>query len=222
MRELYHYPLDAYGRLVRVYLKEKALDHELIIETPWERKKEFSENHVFSDLPTLIDMDGTVLEGWYAIVEHVEQSYRSNSLLGITQKEKAETRRIMTLFNVMFFADVTKNIVFEKIIKRYMENTSPDSSRIRSGISAIKEYFDYITWLTNRRNWLAGDSFTLADISAAAQISCIDYMGSVEWEKYPDVQDWYARIKSRPTFRDILSDRVSHVIPPAYYAQLDF
>ncbi len=222
MRELYHYPLDAYGRLVRVYLKEKALDHELIIETPWERKKPFSENHVFSDLPTLVDMDGTVLEGWYAIVEHIEQSYRSNSLLGITQKEKAETRRIMALFNVMFFADVTKNIVFEKIIKRYTENTSPDSSRIRSGISSIKQYFDYITWLTNRRNWLSGDTFTLADISAAAQVSCIDYMGSIEWEKYPDVQDWYARIKSRPSFREILSDRVSHVTPPAYYAQLDF
>lgn len=222
MRELYHYPLDAYGRLARIYLKEKALDHETIIEKPWDRKKPFSEYHMFSDLPTLIDMDGIVLEGWYAIVEHMELLYRSNSLFGVTQKEKAETRRIITLFNMSFFSEVTQNIVFEKIVKRYTENASPDSTRIRKGMANISKYFDYIAWLTNRRNWLGGDSFTLADISAAAHISCVDYMGSIEWNKYPDVQDWYIRIKSRPSFREILTDRVSTVTPPDHYSKLDY
>ena len=118
MRELYHYPLCPFGRLVRIHIKEKSLDHELIADIPWNRKKTFSQCHVFSDLPTLVDMDGTVLEGWYAIVEHLEQHYRSSTLLRITQKEKAETRIIMALFNEMFFADITKNVVFEKVIKK--------------------------------------------------------------------------------------------------------
>ncbi|MDR0556077.1 MAG: glutathione S-transferase N-terminal domain-containing protein, partial [Holosporaceae bacterium] len=117
MRRLYHYPLCSFGRLVRVYLKEKALDHELIVDVPWDRKHVFTEHHVFSDLPTLVEMDGIILEGWYAIIEHMEQSYRANSLLGITQKEKAETRRIVVLFNEMFFADVIKNTVFERVMK---------------------------------------------------------------------------------------------------------
>lgn len=222
MRELYHYPIDPFGRLARIYLKEKAIDHTTIVETPWQRKHTFSEMHTESDLPTLVDMDGTTLAGWYPIIEHCEQVYRSSPLIGVSLKEKAEVRRLLAFFNVMFFSEVVINIVFEKVLKRFMYNTSPDSARIRSGGAALAKYFDHIAWLTNRRNWLAGDDFSLADIAASAHISCIDYVGSIEWKKYPEVQDWYVRIKSRPSFRDILSDRVSHIAPPAYYSELDF
>ncbi|MDR2646169.1 MAG: glutathione S-transferase family protein [Holosporaceae bacterium] len=222
MRRLYHYPLCAFGRMIRIYLQEKALEHELTVDFPWNRKNVFSQHHVFSDLPTLVDQDGTVLEGWYAIIEHLEQSYRSSSLLGTTQKEKAESRRIAILFNELFFADVTKNIVFEKVIKKHVENSSPDSSCIRKGNSEIKRYFSYITDLVERRNWLSGNEFSLADIAAAAQISCVDYIGSIGWDNYPAVKDWYVRIKSRPSFRGILQDRIANISPPSYYQELDF
>ncbi len=222
MRELYHYSLDAFGRVARIYLQEKKLEYQEIEEFPWNRKKVFSENHVFSDLPTLIENDGTILEGCYSIVEYIEQTYRSNSLLGNSLKEKAEARRISSIFNVNFFADVTNNIIFEKIIKKYIDRSSPDSASIRRGNGNIKKYFDYISWLTNRRNWLAGEEFSLADISAAAHISCLDYIGAIQWEAYPEVKDWYVRIKSRPSFRDILKDRIVNVVPPAFYSELDF
>lgn len=222
MRELYHYPLDPFGRIARIYLQEKTLEYQDIEECPWNRSKVFSENHVFSDLPTLVENDGTVWEGCYPIVEYIEQTYRSNSLLGDSLKAKAEVRRISSLFNVNFFADVTNNIIFEKVIKKYVSKSSPDSASIRKGNSNIKQYFDYIGWLTNRRNWLAGEEFSLADISAAAQVSCLDYVSSVEWESYPEVKDWYVRIKSRPSFRDILKDRIVNVTPPAFYSELDF
>jgi glutathione S-transferase len=69
---------------------------------------------------------------------------------------------------------------------------------------------------------LAGDNFSLADIAAAAQISCVDYVGSIKWDDYPIVKDWYVRIKSRPSFRDILADRIPNIAPPPYYQELDF
>jgi glutathione S-transferase len=122
----------------------------------------------------------------------------------------------------MFFADVTKQIVFEKIIKKYTENKAPDSSSIRKGTLSIKEYMNHISWLIDRRNWLAGNDFTVADISAAAQISCVDYVGSVEWSEYPIAKDWYVRIKSRPSFREILADKIADIPPSSHYAELDF
>jgi glutathione S-transferase len=118
--------------------------------------------------------------------------------------------------------DVTKNIVFEKVIKKYVENSSPDSSCIRKGNNEIKRYFNYIADLVDRRNWLSGNEFSLADIAAAAQISCVDYIGSIEWDNYPAVKDWYVRIKSRLSFRDILQDRIANISPPNYYQELDF
>lgn len=222
MRTLYHYPLCAFSRIVRIYLIEKELQHELEIEFPWDRRKIFSANHIASDIPTLLEKTGITLEGWYSIVEYLEQSYRSNPIFGDSVKDKAEARKITSLFNTMFFADITKAIVFEKIFKRHLESKAPDSMLIRKGCAEIKKYFDYISWFIERRNWLAGNEFSIADISAAAHISCIDYVGSINWDDYPTVKDWYIRIKSRPSFRDILKDRISDLAPPEHYSELDF
>jgi glutathione S-transferase len=222
MRKLYHYPLCAFGRLIRVYLVEKKLDYESIIDFPWNRKNVFSDYHVFSDLPTLVDHDGSLLEGWYAIIEHMEQYYRSVPLLGVSPKEKSETRRMVVLFNEMFFSEVTKNIVFEKVMRKHIDRSSPDSTCIRRGNGEIKKYFDYISHIIDCKNWLAGNEFSMADIAAASQISCVDYVGSIEWNSYPGVKDWYVRVKSRPSFRDILLDRIPNITPPSYYQELDF
>lgn len=220
MRKLYHYPLGAFSRQIRIYLKEKNVEHDLVIEFPWDMEKKDDDLQLISDLPRFTDTDGIAYKGWYAIVEHMDK--QGLSLLGGNEREKAETRRIVSLFNNMFFADVTKNIVFEKVVKRYFGNMSPDSSAIRRGNNAIPAYFEYISWLSDRRNWLAGDEFSFADIVAAAHISSLDYIGSIEWERFPLVKDWYVRIKSRPSFRGILQDRISNISPPAHYQDLDF
>lgn len=222
MRKLYHYPLDAFSRQIRIYLKEKNIEHDLIVEFPWDMKKKDKSDNILliSDIPTLVDVDSEIYRGWYAIVEHLEK--QEPYLFGETEQEKAEVRRIVCLFNSMFFAEVTRNIIFEKVIKRYMDHSSPDSSAIRRGNNAIAGYFEHVTWLADRRNWLAGEMFSFADIVVAAHISSLDYMGSIEWEKFPLLKDWYVRIKSRPSFRDILNDRISNVTPPEYYQDLDF
>jgi glutathione S-transferase len=202
-------------------LGEKLLECDLVHEIPWNRRRHFSEKHMLSDIPTLVDKDGHLLEGWYAIVEYLEQTYKAKPLLGQSQREKNESRRITSLFNELFFADVTKNIFAEKIIKRDM-NISPDSSVIRKAVAAVGTYMEHIAWLSDQRNWLAGDNLTLADISAAAHLSCLDYFGSVEWDDHPIVKNWYMRIKSRPSFRDILADRIPAIAPASHYQELDF
>ena len=58
--------------------------------------------------------------------------------------------------------------------------------------------------------------------TAAAHLSVLDYQGDVDWSTSPAARDWYARIKSRPCFRPLLSDRVPGFTPPEHYADLDF
>lgn len=203
-------------------MNEKSIEHECVIEKPWDRQKSFSDYPLPSDLPVLVDKDGVILEGWYAIVEHLEQGYKGKSFFGMTLREKAEARRLTQFFNETFYTDVVQPIVFEKIMRRHTENRSPDSASIRKGTAALKEYMEHISWFADHRNWLAGTDMTLADISAAAQISCIDYTGTVDWEQFPSVKEWYARIKSRPSFREILQDKVPEISPTSYYCDLDF
>ena len=98
----------------------------------------------------------------------------------------------------------------------------PDPATIRAGHHNITGHLDYIAYLADRRRWLAGDAFSLADVAAAAQLSAVDYLGDVPWEDYAEAKDWYARLKSRPSLRPLLADLVPGVPPPKHYADLDF
>ncbi|MDE0810861.1 MAG: glutathione S-transferase family protein, partial [Alphaproteobacteria bacterium] len=118
--------------------------------------------------------------------------------------------------------EVTDNLFGEKLMKRFLGLGEPNSEAIRAGHTNLDTHLSYIGYLADRRTWLAGDHFSLADIAAAAQISCIDYLGDVPWEDYQEAKQWYARIKSRPSFRPILNDYVPGTRPPAHYTDLDF
>ncbi len=69
---------------------------------------------------------------------------------------------------------------------------------------------------------LAGNELSLADLAAAAHLSALDYIGDLDWSLSESAKNWYAKIKSRPSFRPLLTDRVSGLTPPPHYADLDF
>ena len=98
----------------------------------------------------------------------------------------------------------------------------PRSELIRAGRENIGYHMDYITYLVERRNYIASEVFSLADIAAAAHLSCLDYLGDVPWDRYLGAKEWYARVKSRPSFRAILADHMPGLPPPRHYADLDF
>jgi glutathione S-transferase len=63
---------------------------------------------------------------------------------------------------------------------------------------------------------------SFADLAAAGHLSSIDYLGEIPWEAYPAAKAWYARLKSRPSFRSLLADRTPGIVPAPVYADLDF
>ena len=91
-----------------------------------------------------------------------------------------------------------------------------------TGAKAIKYHLDYMAGLLDQRRWLAGNEMTMADFAAAAQLSCLDYISDVDWNRSDVIKDWYAKIKSRPAFRSLLADQVPGFPQPAHYADLDF
>ena len=125
-------------------------------------------------------------------------------------------------FDGKFDREVTENLVGEKMMKRLLGQGAPNSKAVRAGHANIHHHLDYIGYLTERRIWLAGDSFSLADITAAAHLSAIDYLGDVPWKEHEEAKDWYARVKSRPSFRALLEDNVPGAPPQQHYADLDF
>ncbi len=222
MRVLYHLWLCPFSRKVRIVLGEKRLDCELRIEKVWERRDAFLALNPRGQVPVLVEDDGHVLADSRSISEYLDEVVSEPPLGGGDPRTRAEARRLTAWFDEKFHAEVTVNLVDEKITKRMLGLGEPLSAAVRAGNQNIHVHLAYVEWLIDRRSWLAGEDLTIADIAAAAHLSAVDYLGDVPWEDHPGAKDWYARIKSRPSFRSILGDHIPGAPPPKHYADLDF
>ncbi|MER2520095.1 MAG: glutathione S-transferase family protein [Bdellovibrionales bacterium] len=225
MYHLYHHPLDPQSRRVRLTLAEKGVSCHLASEKPWDPSAALLALNPAGELPVLIierKNEKLCLADAQSICEYLDETLETPGLLGASSEERAETRRLIAWFDLKFHREVTTLLLGEKAIKRLMGAGEPDSLMIRAGYHNIHGHLDYIGWLIERRNWLAGEELTLADLAAGAQLSVLDYLGDVPWNTHPVAKDWYARLKSRPSFRSLLGDRLTGFPPPKHYADLDF
>ena len=130
-------------------------------------------------------------------------------------------RRLVALFDENFHADVTAPLLHERMKKRLILRQSPDSRMLREAMKLAHEHLYYIDYLVDHRPWLGGATLSLADLAAAAQISVADYLGGIDWSSHEQAQGWYHAIKSRPSFRPLLSERMEVIQPPSHYADVD-
>jgi len=222
MRLLYHLPLSPFARKVRLVLAEKRLPFETRVEKVWERRPDFLEMNPAGTVPVLVEDNGLIIADSNVICEYLDEAYPDLSLLGRTLGERVEVRRLAAWFDQKFAQEVLRNLVWEKTMKQLLKLGPPDGAALRAGHVNLNEHLDYIGWLAESRKWLAGSSLSLADFAAAAMLSSLDFLGDIDWSSHPAVKEWYARMKSRPSFRAVLADRMTGLNPPPHYSDLDF
>jgi glutathione S-transferase len=226
MATLLHYPLCPFSRSIRLTLEECGIEAELVEEKPWEWRAEFLALNPAGSLPVLItDADGPV-SGAYAISEYLAETSSASGgfqLFPGDAAARAEVRRLTDWFHRKFHDEVTNYLVEEKVFRRFgPKSASPDMEAMRAGHENLRYHLTYIGHLAEKRSWLAGDALSFADLAAAAHLSALDYLGEVPWEDHEPAKHWYALLKSRPSFRPLLGDRVAGFIPSGTYADLDF
>lgn len=231
MSVLHHYPLSAGSRFVRLIFGEYGETPTLTEEQPWERKEALLKLNPAGALPILIDDEQTIVCGATVIGEYLHET-RGERFGEITRLmpagpgDRAEVRRLVEWFLGKMEAEVTGYLVTEKVHKRRMSIAEgggpPDAAAIRAARANIRYHLTYIGYLAARRNCLAGREISLADLAAAAALSTIDYLGEVPWEEDATAKAWYARMKSRPSFRPLLAEQVRGMPAATHYANLDF
>lgn len=228
MWTLLHYPLCPASRAARLALYEAGIEVEYKEIKPWAITREFLDVNPAGTLPVLL-IDPKAVCGASPIVEYLAETavregpaaarpgYWPGSAL-----ERAEARRVAEWFLRKFDAEVSQYLLEEKLYKPLSRGGAPDLDAIRAGRSHLRYHLSYVSFLSERRKWLGGDHPGFADLAAAAQLSSLDYLGEIPWGDFPEAKAWYARLKSRPSFRPLLADRVPGFNPPDSYANLDF
>ena len=145
------------------------------------------------------------------------------SYLCDSEVEKAEVRRLELWFDKKFYNEVSKYILEERVYNTFLdEMVDINTKRLKAGQKNLDSHLRYMEYLLDSRKWLAGENFSLADISAATQISSLDYLGEISWSKYRILKDWYLTIKSKVAFRGILGDKIEGFKPSKHYCEFDF
>jgi len=229
MLTLFHHPFCPHSRFVRLALDELSLVPRLIEERAWERRTEFLKLNPAGTTPVLLEEGMPPAPGAALIAEYLDETRGGKlprRLLPPEPGPRIEVRRLMSWFNDKFYEEVSGALVMERVYKRYIPATqgggSPDTEALRAARSNIKYHLAYIGWLIRSRDWLAGDSLTYADFAAAAHLSAVDYLGDVPWHEDETAKAWYARVKSRPSFRTLLNETLPGLAPSPSYANLDF
>jgi glutathione S-transferase len=230
MVTLFHYPFCPHSRFVRVTLAEYGALVRLVEERVWERREAFIELNPAGTTPVLIEETGPPVPGAGVIAEYLDETrgplLEDRRLLPEDSASRVEVRRLVGWFLDKFYAEVTEALVMERVYRRHMPveqgGGPPDTGALRVARSNIRYHLAYIGWLAANRNWLAGDRLSYADLAAAAHLSVADYLGDVPWTENEAAKIWYARVKSRPSFRPLLADALPGVPASPTYADLDF
>ena len=230
MLTLFQQMLCPNSRYVRLILGEYGLEARLIEEKFWERRQEFLKLNPAGTIPVLVEEGQPPVPGAAIIAEYIEETRGiergGQGLMPPGVGGRVEVRRLASWFNEKFHQEVSAPLVTERVFKRYMTREQgggpPDSDAIRAARHNIRYHLAYIGWLVRTRNFLAGDRLSHADLAAAAHLSAADYMGDVPWNEDDAAKSWYARVKSRPSFRPLLADTQGGLPPAKNYANLDF
>ena len=214
MRRLIHLLMSPPCRFVRLALGEKRLSHNAAVATD-----------PSSHLPVLIDLDETTTSGMWAIIDHLEGGYPEPPLLPEDPRQRSEALRLLDWTMSKFHDEVTGRIVFEKAPHSQtgsLLQRPPSMEVVRAGRKALQGHLANLEHLCEERGYMAGREVSLADLALAAHLSALDYFGEVPWEDNQGILEWFLRMKSRPSFRPLLSDRLPGQPPALHYAELDF
>ena len=222
---LFHFPFDPGSRTARLALGEARVDWSEVLVRPWEEGCPLGELNP-SGMPPVVQTTEagkplTLCEP-AAVLGWLEDRSKTPFLLPADPAERAETRRLVTWFDRRFTDEVDAVLLHERMEKPLLRLGPPEARALREGREALRFHLTMLEDLAAQRDWLAGRRLGQADIIAAAHLSVLDYFGEIAWKTYPALKTWYMKLKSRPCFRPLLSDRFQGLQPSAHYTDLDF
>ncbi len=230
---LYHHNLSVCSEKVRMALNEKGIGNWQSREVDILGGEQFSPEYMKLNpkavVPTLVH-DGHAVTESTLISEYVDEAFDGPALQPESAFERAEMRLYSKACDeglhqgvgVMSFAasfmdrmrdaveqDVDKHL--ERIVDldrrdrmKSVLQLGEDSSYVYRGTVAYEKIFQKIDKvLSDGREWLSGDRFTLAEINLAPYLARLEYLDLIDvWTfSRPRVTAWFERLKARPSFQ---------------------
>ena len=231
MLELYHFDRSTAAQKIRIALAEKELEWTgHYIDTSLSKRDQHDPEYLKLNprgvVPTLLH-DGKVVRESQIILEYIEDAFPEPPLRPADPHDRARmrlwTKRVDEGLHVdsrtvgqciaMRFAAREAD---PALVKRHYEampedvrrdndlinnEKGVDSPLLPGALRRFKRTFHEIDSALAESPWLAGETYSLADISLVVYVSRLDsFQMTPLWHDLKRLRDWQARIKLRPAY----------------------
>ena len=231
MIALYHNDMSVCAQKARMSLAEKQLQwesHHLDLRAGDQQKAEYLKLNPNAVVPTLVDNGAVIIEST-VICEYLDDAYpepnlrskdaaaRARMRLWTKQLDEGVHAATSTLSNGIAFRHQKLIWGMDKLEEFHRKMPNPfrreqSWENITKGvesryfIDAVKRFdkiLDDMEAALANYKWLAGDEYSLADISYAPYITRLDHLQlQFFWDHRPHVLDWYDRLRERRSYRE--------------------
>ena len=198
---LYHDPRAPNPRRVRIFLAEKSVAYdtiEVLIANFAHQTPEFRRKNPLALLPVLELPDGRVLRESMAICRYLEEMHPEPNLFGADAWERAQIEQWNRHAELELLVPISQvfrntNKFWEGKIKQ-----APEFGEIMRELVAGR--FDWLEGELSQRPYIAGQRFTVADITA---VCAIDFgkvaQIRIDAKTHPHLASWHQRVSERPS-----------------------
>jgi len=229
--ELYHFDRSSAARKVRIALEEKGLEWQShLLDTSVTRMEHFEPNYLALNprgvVPTLVHNGQTIRES-QVILEYLEDVFPEpplrpsnpvqRALMRIWTKLADENLHVQsrTLAMCIYMRDLNSAAGKDKITAYYAampehQRRQNDLTNIEYGlkspllgtaVACFKRTFHDIDATIANSPWLAGESYSLADITIGTYVTRLSGLGMASlWQDFSHLNDWYDRFTARPAY----------------------
>lgn len=197
--KLYYSPLSSNSLKVRVAAALLDIPLELMnVELPKgeQRRPDYLAINPMGKVPVLVDGDFVLPES-AAIMIYLAESKPGNRLYPAERRARAEVNRWL-FWAANHWAPAIGALAFEKILKPRFFNGEPDPVQIQRQEDLTQNFAKVLNEQLANRQWVAGDSLTLADIAIAAAFASPLQLPIQSW---PHISAWWARIQALPAWQ---------------------
>jgi len=197
--KLYNHAIAPNPRRVRIFAAEKGIEltlQDVDILTGKNRTPEFLAKNSSGGVPVLELSDGTCLSESIAICRYLEGLHPEPNLLGKDLREQAEIERWnrrmeLELFTVIGRTIQHTNSIFQGRLKQFPEYGETQRAMAYQRLERMNREL-------NRHGFVAGDRFTIADITALVAIDIGARLADLKIApELAHLADWHKRVSSR-------------------------
>ena len=207
--KLYSWLTAPNPRRAKMFVREKNIDIEIVEasapDDPGQLSAEFCERHPHRRVPLLELDDGDWIGEATAICRYLETIYPENPLLGRDAKEAAQIEmwdRLAEWEGMMAVSEVFRN-THRLFVGRGLAGYDMEIPQIpdlaKRGELRLGKFFEKIDERLSESEYLAGDVFSFADITALCAIDFAISRRLVIPEKCGHVVRWHGAVSARPS-----------------------